>query len=135
MKASWFLLAGFLLLGLLFWAMKPTPVAVPSPSAATADLPTLPPSGPIAQRIALEVRDGHLVSGPARISVPAGTPLTLQITSDHADELHLHGYDLTLTLQAGVPAELSWVADRSGRFEYELHHHHTALGVLEVQPQ
>ena len=85
---------------------------------------------PAAEKLA-----GQLASGPERISVPQGTELVLRITSDHADELHLHGYDRALKLAAGVPGELRLVANLSGRFEYELHHAHTALGALEVQPQ
>ena len=35
---------------------------------------------------------------------------------------------------AGQPATLELLADRSGRFEYELHGKHAVIGVLEVFP-
>ncbi len=142
MKNILILLFGALLLAALFWWMKPAPEPLPPPVAAGASaLPaqaepvaTVPVS-PAPQRIVLVVAGGKLVQGPAVISVPQGTPLTLQVTSDAADSLHLHGYDLTLSLKAGEPVELQFLADRSGRFEYELHHAHADLGALEVQPQ
>lgn len=144
MKNIVVILVGLALLAGLFWVMKPAPTApvaaLPSaalpqqPSNIAAPEPAAAPA-PVAQLFELIVQDKKLISGLPVISVLQGTPLTLRITSDHADELHLHGYDLTLTLPKGQPAELSFVADRSGRFEYELHHSHLDLGALEVQPQ
>lgn len=140
MKNIAVMLAGLLLLAGLFWWMKPAPpVPVATPVAATATATAtaqaVVPAGPAAQVFELVVSNKKLVSGPSVISVPQGTPVTLRITVDHHDELHLHGYDLTLKLPSATPAELSFVADRSGRFEYELHHAHVDLGALEVQPQ
>ena len=131
-----------LLVGLFVW-MKPKPAVVAVPAvSASAEAPAVvdpavapPPVAPLTQRVELVVKDKRLVSGPAVISVMQGTTVTLRITVDHHDELHLHGYDLTLKLPTAVAAELTFVADRSGRFEYELHHSHLTLGALEVQPQ
>lgn len=135
-----------LLAGLFVW-MKPASnsPASSAPQAATAavsgaassTVPPMPsaPAEPVVQRIELVVKDSKLVSGPEVITVLQGSAVTLRVTTDHHDELHLHGYDLTLQLPTGQPAELSFVADRSGRFEYELHHSHLTLGALEVQPQ
>lgn len=133
MKNVVVILIGLLLLAGLFWWMKPAP---PAAMAVASPVPqTAVPAAPAAQLFELVVKDKQLVSGPAVIAVSQGTPVTLRITVDHHDELHLHGYDLTLKLPTATPAELSFVADRSGRFEYELHHAHVDLGALEVQPQ
>lgn len=142
MKNIVMILVSLALLAGLFWWMKPSqsiaPVAV-APTAATPDAVAAPvtaaPTSPVPQQFDLVVKDKKLVSGPAVISVPQGTPVTLRITVDHHDELHLHGYDLTLKLPTATVAELSFIADKSGRFEYELHHSHLDLGALEVQPQ
>ena len=139
MKNTAVIIVGLLLLAGLFWWLKPAPPPVPAtaPAAVLAAplQPAAAPAASAAQRFELVVKDGKLLSGPTVISVPQGTPVTLRITVDHHDELHLHGYDLTLKLPTATPAELSFVADRSGRFEYELHHAHVDLGALEVQPQ
>lgn len=135
------LIAIAVLTGLFLW-MRPAPppvlVATPAPAETTAAVPVVNPpvpAAPAAQLFELVVRDKKLLSGPAVLSVAEGTSVTLRITVDHHDELHLHGYDLTLKLPTAQAAELSFVADKSGRFEYELHHSHVDLGVLEVQPQ
>lgn len=105
----------------------------PAPAPAVADPAPVTRSVPITV-IELQVRDSQLVAGPAVVSVRMGDTVTLRITSDRADELHLHGYDRHLHLPANEPAELSFKAVHSGRFEYELHHANRTLGTLEVQP-
>lgn len=137
------LMAIAVLAGLFVW-MRPAPAPAP-PVVAAAPAPTLQPiadavpppvpAAPAVQVFEIAVQKGQRVSGPEVISVPQGTPVTLRVTVDHHDELHLHGYDLTLKLPTNQAAELSFVADRSGRFEYELHHAHAGIGVLEVQPR
>ncbi|MES2684933.1 MAG: hypothetical protein V4650_15540 [Pseudomonadota bacterium] len=133
------LIGAALLVGLFLW-FRPAPAPMPLPIAAAPlatvlATPVAVASAPVAAVFEIVVAGGKLASGPAVISVTQGTPVTLRITTDHADELHLHGYDLTLKLPKGQAAELSFVADRSGRFEYELHHAHLDLGALEVQPR
>lgn len=83
----------------------------------------------------LVVQDGSLVSGPKVLRVAQGDQLTIRVTADAAEEFHLHGYDLKLDLEPGVPAELNLTAEHSGRFEYELHRAHLELGALEVMPR
>ena len=120
--------------------MRPTPVpVVPAPTTPPTAAPAVSappvPAAPPVQSFELEVRDGRLLRGPAVLTVAQGSEVVLKITSDRKDELHLHGYDLTLALAVGTPAELRFTADRSGRFEYELHHAHLDLGALEVYPR
>lgn len=137
-NALLFLVLGAAILAGLFWWLRPAPE--PVPVAATAPAPAAPAvrefaGPPPAQMFEIMVRNGQRVSGPAEIDVHAGQNVTLKITADHDDELHLHGYDLHLTLHAGVPATLAFQAAHSGRFDYELHHAHTELGTLNVLPQ
>ncbi len=72
---------------------------------------------------------------PATTQVKEGQEVTLKITSDIADEVHLHGYDLSKDLEAGEQGEINFVADKTGRFEFELEEHEIALGALEVYPK
>ena len=58
----------------------------------------------------------------------------LELESDTADELHLHGYDLHLAARSGETAVLGFVAKRTGRFGFELHRGRQELGALEVYP-
>lgn len=138
MKNLILIAAGLAILAGLFMFMKPKPATAPVAAAlqsAPAASMQPPAEKPAARIFELEVSQQKLVRGPEVIQVQQGETVTLRITSDHHDELHLHGYDLTLDLPAGQAAELRFVADRSGRFEYELHHAHLDLGALEVLPR
>jgi FtsP/CotA-like multicopper oxidase with cupredoxin domain len=110
---------------------KSTPSA--AAASAVADTAPLPAEGDTT--VEIKVHHGRLVAGPAVIKLKQGDQVTLRVTSDSNDELHVHGYDLHLNLIAGQPAQLSFTADHSGRFEYELHHAHTDLGAFEVYPR
>ena len=112
----------------------PTSPATPADSAtpATTAQPAPADNGKVVE---LKVQHGRLVSGPELIKLTEGDKITLRVTSDTDDEMHLHGYNLHLNLTAGQTGQLSLTANRSGRFEYELHHAHAALGVIEVYPR
>lgn len=152
MRAFLFLALGVAILAGLFVALRPhgpaSPAAgeaapspaEPSPSASPepASTPVPPPreEGESAARtFDLVVAGGKLVSGPATIVLTQGDLVVLRVRSDLDDELHLHGYDLTLALRTNKTGSLAFQADRSGRFEFELHHGGVEIGALEVQPR
>jgi hypothetical protein len=64
-------------------------------------------------------------------------------TADQGHTLHLHGYDLLVTVEPGRPAVLAFKADIAGRFPVELHerpapgraHGRVALLYIEVVPR
>lgn len=72
------------------------------------------------------------ITGGGRFEVPLGETVTIRVTSDVAEEIHVHGYDLTLELVAGTMGELTFVADIPGVFEVELERSHLPLFDLEV---
>ena len=100
-----------------------------------ADRPSVPQPAERGTTVEIKVHHGRLVAGPAVIKLKQGDQVTLRVTSDSNDELHVHSYDLHLNLIAEQPAQLSFTADHSGRFEYELHQAHTDLGAFEVYPR
>jgi hypothetical protein len=85
-----------------------------------------------AQRIEVEVTGGEVSGDTGRVPVPEGTHVTLVVTSDVADEVHVHGYDIESELEPGTPAELSFDATTPGVFEVELHESGTVLLSLQV---
>lgn len=87
-----------------------------------------------ARIVELVVQDGRRLIGPAVIQALQGEALILRVTSDRADELHVHGYDASLGLEPGPARELRLMADKAGRFEIELHRAHAELATLEVHP-
>ena len=81
------------------------------------------------------VRRGRRISGPSVIKVKQGDNVTLRITNDAVDELHLHGYNLQVPVMPETPAVLQFTARLSGRFTFELHKTELELGAVEVYPK
>ncbi|ONI81307.1 hypothetical protein ALI144C_22575 [Actinosynnema sp. ALI-1.44] len=85
------------------------------------------------QRHLFVVVEGDKVTGPDRIEARTGDSVQIVVTSDVADELHLHGYDRTAALVAGRPSTLALVTDVPGVFEVELHQSGMELTRLRVR--
>jgi hypothetical protein len=97
---------------------------------------TTVPAGPTttAAGTVIEVTvTGNDVQGGGRKQVEKDEPITIRVTSDTADELHVHGYDLKANLAAGVPGEITFTPNAAGVFEIELEHHGLHLLELEVR--
>lgn len=82
--------------------------------------------------IEVTVADGR-VEGPGRVRVALGSEVTVRVTSDVADEVHLHGYDETEDVGAGETVTLRFSADIPGVFEVELEGAGLELVELEVR--
>jgi len=91
------------------------------------------PSAGTEQRIEVTFTHGKAGGDTGRVPVALGTSVSLVVTSDVADEVHLHGYDIEKELSPGQPATLQFTADVAGVFEVELHHAGTVLLRLQVQ--
>jgi hypothetical protein len=89
-------------------------------------------SSSAAQRIEVTFADGKASGDTGRVQVAVGTSVTLVVTSDVADEVHVHGYDKEAELSPGQPTEIEFDATIPGIFEVELHHASTVLRRLQV---
>ena len=78
--------------------------------------------------------EGGQVVGQDRFSYAVGEKVSVWVLSDTEDEVHVHGYDLYFTVNAGVPLEISLTAEIPGSFEVELETTHTLLFELVVAP-
>ncbi len=83
--------------------------------------------------IEVAITNGAVSPEVGQVAVPLGNTVRLFVTSDAADEVHVHGYEQTLDLAAGIPAELTFVADVPGIFEVELHEGGQLLCELRVE--
>jgi hypothetical protein len=70
----------------------------------------------------------------ARKTIKKGTRLTLVVTANKSEEVHVHGYDLKRDVATGKPAKISFHADISGRFDIELEHAGKQIAELTVTP-
>ena len=119
--------------GLTACAGTPAPAAEESTSAASSSSAPAPTTAsPAGQRIEVQVTGGQASGDTGRVPVAADEHVTLVITSDTADEVHVHGYDLEAGLAPGQPTEIAFDATIPGVFEVELHEAGTLLLSLQV---
>jgi hypothetical protein len=84
--------------------------------------------------ITIAVENGAPVGGIQRPTVERGEQVALDVRSDIADDVHLHGYDLSEEVKPGSRARIVFVADLPGRFVVELESRHLQIAQLEVRP-
>jgi len=77
------------------------------------------------------VRRGK-VQGPPSRRVSRNETVTVRVTSDVADTIHVYGYDKTTPVSEGGTVELTFVANVSGIFTVGLEHSNQLLFDLEV---
>jgi len=93
----------------------------------------------------LHIEQYHLKGDLKKITVNQGQWVTLRWVSDESMDVHLHGYDIALSIVENVPAEMKFKALATGRFPIKSHgsgvktglggkHLHDTLVYLEVYP-
>ena len=106
--------------------------------ATTAPATTEAPPATTAAAAPVELRytvvGGRPEGGIARDTVDRDSEVVVTVTSDVADEIHLHGYDVSADVAPGAPATLRFTADAPGRFEIELENTGVQIAELEVRP-
>ena len=92
---------------------EPTPTATPTPR----------PEPPL------------LTAGSGRtVRVEQGERVRFRVRHPTAEEVHVHGYDISRPLEAGRTTTIAFAADITGIFEVELELSHQPLGTIEVRP-
>jgi hypothetical protein len=85
------------------------------------------------QTIRIRYAAGKVSGTAARVKVKRGSTVALVVTSDVADEIHLHGYDKSVDVTKGGTATLQFRATIPGVFEVELEKLKHRLVQLQVQ--
>ncbi|MGH2713265.1 MAG: hypothetical protein ACRDM7_05155 [Thermoleophilaceae bacterium] len=80
-----------------------------------------PPPSPEPEVARIRIRGGSVVGGAQDIEVERGDTVRIVVASDAADEIHLHGYDITRNVAPGQPARFRFKANAEGAFEIESH--------------
>ncbi|HST70066.1 MAG TPA: hypothetical protein VLI94_10455 [Solirubrobacterales bacterium] len=80
------------------------------------------------------VRDGEPVDGVAELEFSAGEEVRFRVTSDQAEEIHVHGYDLAQEVPAGGTVEFAFPAELEGIYEVELEQLAVQIVELQINP-
>ena len=106
-----------------------------SPASTTTAATSAAPSttaAPAGTNIAVSYVGGQVTGDSGRVPVTPGDLVTITVTSDVADEVHLHGYDLSAPVGPDTMSALTFQASISGVFEVELEELGTLLFTLQV---
>ena len=79
------------------------------------------------------IAKGKISPAPGALQAKKGDHVDITITSDTADEVHVHGYDIEKPLTPGQPTEIQFDATQQGRFEVETHESGKTLFQLIVR--
>ena len=114
-----------------------TTVRTTSTKTSTEEPHETVPAEPKVNRI--EINGGQPVGGVEDIKVKKGDQVTIVVSADAEDDLHLHGYDIEKPVEPGKPATFKFTADIEGIFEIESHVAEDAgreplIGKLTVEP-
>jgi glucose/arabinose dehydrogenase len=109
----------------------PEPSALPSQAETPTPTPTASPT-PSVRTVTVAYAGGQVTGTSGREEVPVGEPVVLRISSDVAEEVHVHGYDAYGDIAAGGSVDIPLTADIPGVFEVELHDSGKVLFQLRV---
>lgn len=82
----------------------------------------------------IEVRDGEPVGGVQTLEFSAGEEVRFQVSSDAAEEIHVHGYDIAKDVPAGGTIEFDFPAELEGIYEAELEELGVQIAELRINP-
>jgi hypothetical protein len=109
--------------------------AQPTLSTTTDETPTQPTTeGAQPTVVRVRVVGGVPRDGIVRTTVKKGDRVVLVVTSDLADHVHLHGYDVMRAVAADEAARIRFRATLPGRFEVELEDRGVQVAELTVEP-
>ncbi|MGN6246132.1 MAG: cupredoxin domain-containing protein [Motilibacteraceae bacterium] len=83
--------------------------------------------------ISVSIAGGKVSPAPDRIQVKTGTTVTLTVTSDVADQVHVHGIDKEFDVGPGVPGSITFTVTDPGVYEVETHESGKTLFQLVVR--
>jgi hypothetical protein len=72
---------------------------------------------------------------PEKVSGHQDDMVTIKITADKAETIHLHGYDYKFDVKPGETQTKTFKADKTGSFEIEIEDSSTHLGEFDVLPR
>lgn len=110
----------------------PTTATTSSSASSATATSTAAAAGPV-----LDVTIAAGKATPANAAIPAkvGQPITVHVTSDAADELHVHSTpDHEFTIAAAPNQTFTFTINDPGKVEVELHHLDQTVATIDVTP-
>ena len=92
------------------------------------------PQGAPETVIDVNIAGGNVTPTNGQFQAKVKEPIELRVTSDAADELHVHSVpEHTFTVKPGPNQEFTFTVDVPGRVEVELHELDKTVAIIQVQ--
>ena len=133
-KKALLVIAAVAALIICFVVLRPSspPQLTPAQLVQNANLAT--DKGKTKRKYDIVLKGGKPVGGLVKLDYRKNSTVMLSVSSDQAgSEIHVHGYEVEALVGPGKPAQLIFVADKTGRFEIELHPS-TPIAQLDITP-
>jgi heme/copper-type cytochrome/quinol oxidase subunit 2 len=83
----------------------------------------------------ITIAKGQVTPSNARLAAKVSQPITLHVTSDSADELHVHSVpDHKFQVAAVADQTFQFTVDVPGNVDVELHHLDRTVATIQVRP-
>ena len=82
----------------------------------------------------ITIKDGEPVGGIQDLSFDKGDDIRFRVRSDADWEIHFHGYDIPMDVEAGASVEFNVPATIEGVFEVEIEQTATQIAEITVNP-
>lgn len=126
-----------LVLGLIILKPGSTPINNTVNNTATTSSQTVPVISE--DKFNVTITGGKNAAGAQTYTTTEGRTVRFTVTSNRTGKFDVHGYTQNkIDLPAGQAVELSFTADKTGRFELEFHPEQgdeAVIGALEVNPK
>ena len=103
-------------------------------AAGTSGAESGKPAGKGGDVPTIEVRNGEPVGGIQTLEFSAGDEVRFRVSSDEAEEIHVHGYDIAKDVPAGGTIEFDFPAELEGIYEAELEGQGVQIAELRINP-
>lgn len=92
-------------------------------------------SGSSAQPVTIDLQVTGTTMKPNQVTAHQGDKVTVNVTADKQEGIHLHGYNLLFEAKPGEKVTKTFTADKTGNFPIEIEESSTPLGELDVYPR
>lgn len=113
---------------------RPDTTTTGTTNTVTVSVPQPPPGPPPPANVRITIRGGLPVGGVRRVTVGKGRSVVLVVTSDVADHVHLHGYDVIRDVGPGRLTRLAFRATIVGTVEAELEDRGVQIASITTKP-
>jgi hypothetical protein len=85
--------------------------------------------------VTVTIADGQVTPTNATLQAKVNQPIVLHVSSDAADELHVHSNpDHKFQIAAAANQTFQFNVEVPGNVEVELHHLHRTIATIQIQP-